>query len=102
MRERCRDVAFSTASIFLLQQHIITVIKLQQPKSEKSLFGGMLIIKASSLLKRPLMNGKDKVTEFRVLRCGFPYPLKEQEGRIERRSGREAVIRGHDLSSQHN
>lgn len=100
--ERCRDAAFSATFIFLLQQHIITVIKLQQPKYEKSLFSGMLIIKASCLLKRPLMNGKDKVAGFRVLCCGFPNPLKDQDGRIERRSGGEAKIRGHDLPSQHN
>lgn len=62
----------------------------------------MLIIKASCLLKRPLMNGKDKVAEFRVLCCAFPNPLKDQEWRMERRSGREAKIRSHDLSSQHN
>ena len=52
---------FLATFIFLLRQHIIVVIKLQQPKYEKSLFSGMLIIKASCLLKRPLMNGKDKV-----------------------------------------
>ena len=74
---------FLPLSFSLLQWHIITVIKLQQPKYEKSLFSGMLIIKASCLLKRPLMNGKDKVVEFRVLCCGFPNPLKDQ-GREDR------------------
>lgn len=48
------------------------------------------------------MNDKDKVVEFRVLCCGFPNPLKDQEERMERRSGREAKIRGHELPSQHN
>lgn len=102
MCERCQDAAFSATFIFLLQQHIITVIKLQQSKYEKSSSSGMLIITASRLLKRPLMNGKDKVVEFRVLCCGFPNPLKDQEERMERRIGREAKIRGHDLPSQHN
>lgn len=84
---------------------IITVIKLQRSKYEKSSFRGMLIIKAFRLLKRPLMNGKDKVPGFRVLACASPptpNPLKDQEERMERRGGREAKIRGHGLPSQHN
>lgn len=64
MCERCQDVAFSTTFIFMLQQHVITVIKLQL-KWEKS-FCGMVIIKAF-LLKRLLINSKDKVVEFRAL-----------------------------------
>lgn len=48
------------------------------------------------------MNGKDKVVKFRVLYCGFPNPLKDEEEGIESRSGREAKIRDHDLPLQNN
>lgn len=62
--ERCRYAAFSAAFILLQQQHIIIVVKLQQPKYEESMFSGMLIVNASCVLQRPLMNARDKVTEF--------------------------------------
>lgn len=99
--ERCRDAAFSATFIFLLQQHIITVIKLQQPvsrmKSRQSV--ECWYIKASCLLKRPLMNGKAKWSSSECFAVVFPNLLKDQEGRTERRGGREAKIRGHDLPS---
>lgn len=85
--ERCRDAAFSATFIFLLQQHIITVIKLQQPVSSMKSRHSVecWYVKASCLLKRPLMNGKDKVIEFRVLCCGFPKS-PERSGREDRKA----------------